>query len=320
MYYDSNLERFLQSEPKHSWGATMQPSNALIQSTAVDLLQTIVARGEIDTVLETIEAAVVGKLYFCVHLNRLDLQNKLLHLLHSLISASTDNIESARAPVSSNRERNDSAPSSAVGTDDPGARSYSVNSLLIQTLADGIATRTNRPILQHWLDFVMMAVPQFQPALQAVVSPLNDCLCRQLLSSLGDILRGSSPGQEYTEDIPSMATDAEMIMLLNGLERMILLSLAYTSEISSSEEDNMPPEKSGSENSGLLGYVSNVFGSESAQQMPEEQLTVGVLVFTWNLCFLTFVDFRPVLQHTSPWTMESGFCIPYGVHLLGQTP
>lgn len=264
----------------------MQPSNALIQSTAVDLLQTIVARGEIDTVLETIEATVVGKLYFCVHLNRLDLQNKLLHLLHSLISASTDNIESARPPVSSNRERNDtSAPSSAVGRDDPGARSYSVNSLLIQTLADGIATRTNRPILQHWLDFVMMAVPQFQPALQAVVSPLNDCLCRQLLSSLGDILQGSSPGQEYTEDIPAMATDAEMIMLLNGLERMILLSLAYTSEISSSEEDNMPAEKSGSENSGLLGYVSNVFGSESVQQMPEEQLTVGVLVFTENLCF-----------------------------------
>lgn len=82
-----------------------------------------------------------------------------------------------------------------------------------------------------------------------------------------------------------MATDAEMIMLLNGLERMILLSLAYTSEISSSEEDNMPAEKSGSENSGLLGYVSNVFGSESVQQMPEEQLTVGVLVFTENLCF-----------------------------------
>jgi hypothetical protein len=162
-----------------------------------------------------------------------------------------------------------------LGTDDPGPRGYSVNSLLIQTLADGIATRTNRPVLQHWLDFVLMAVPQFQPALQAVVSPLNDCLCRQLLSSLGDILRGSSPGQEYTEDIPSIATDAEMIMLLNGLERMILLSLAYTSDIGPSEEDTMPMEKAGSENSGLLGYVSNVFGSESVQQMPEEQLTVG---------------------------------------------
>ena len=30
-----------------------------------------------------------------------------------------------------------------------------------------------------------MAVPQFQPTLQAVVTPLNDCMCKQLLASLG---------------------------------------------------------------------------------------------------------------------------------------
>jgi hypothetical protein len=250
----------------------MQPSNASIQSSAIDLLQAIVARGEIDTIVEDVESIVVRKLYFCIHSSRLDLQNKLLHLLHSVISASMAQDESRQV----NKEKPDgSAPSSAIGQDgDPTARSYSVNSLLVQTLIDGIAVRTNRPVLQHWLDFLLMAVPQFQPALQAVVGPLNDCICRQLSSSLRDVLHASSQGQCYTEDLASFTTDAEMIMLLNALERMVSLSLAYTSESPSSGDETPTTEKPVSENSGLLGMVSNVFGSDSTQQVPDDQLTV----------------------------------------------
>jgi hypothetical protein len=252
----------------------MQPANASIQSSTVDLLQAIVARGEIDTIVEDVEAIVVRKLYFCIHLSRLDLQNKLLHLLHSVISASTSQVESSRQV---NQEKQDgSAPSSATGHDgDLTVRSYSGSSLLVQTLVDGIAVRTNRPVLQHWLDFLLMAVPQFQPALQAVVGPLNDCICRQLSASLQDVLYASSQGQSYTEDFPSFTTDAEMIMLLNGLERMVSLSLAYTSELSSPDGETPTLEKPTSENSGLLGIVSNVFGSDSTQQVADDQLTVS---------------------------------------------
>jgi hypothetical protein len=65
----------------------VQPLNAVIQSTSVDLLQAIVSRGETDPLsLDIIEAAVIGKLFYCVHTFRLDLQNKLLHLLHAVIS------------------------------------------------------------------------------------------------------------------------------------------------------------------------------------------------------------------------------------------
>ncbi|KAG6817586.1 hypothetical protein H0H87_006963 [Tephrocybe sp. NHM501043] len=268
-YLDALVEiviRFIQSEPNQPWAPTMLPNNATIQSTAVDLLQAIVARGDIDGVADGIEAVIVGKLYFCVHSERLDLQNKLLHLLHSLISASTSH-EAGRQMM---QRQDGSGPSSTIDHDnDQEPRRYSVNSLLIQALVDGIAVRTNRPVLQHWLDFILMAVPQFQPALQAVVTPLNDCLCRQLIVSLTDIHAASSQGHEFTQDLASSATDAEMIMLLNGLERMILLSLAYTSELSETEDDYAPQDKAGTENSGLLGYVSNVFGSESVQQSDE---------------------------------------------------
>ncbi|KAJ6623058.1 Dopey, N-terminal-domain-containing protein [Mycena sp. CBHHK59/15] len=262
------LLRFLQSEPKQESDAVMQPNNFVIQSTSVDLLQAIVARGEMDPVtVEVIEAIVVGKLYFSIHRKRLDLQNKLLHLLHSLISAGLD--------ATSRKQRQGDGQNDAPLADtsrDAGARAYPVNSLLIQTLVDGIAISTNRPVLQHWLDFVLMAVPQFQPTLQAVVTPLNECVCRQLLASLGDVLKVSSKDGLFTDDLASSATDAELIMLLGGLERLVLLSLAYPIETNNTEDEPPIAEKS-TDNSGLLGYVSTVFSSENVQNLAEEQLT-----------------------------------------------
>ncbi|KAF7307364.1 Dopey-N domain-containing protein [Mycena indigotica] len=263
------LMRFLQSEPKPASESVMHPNNLAIQSTSIDLLQSIAARGEMDPVtVETIEAAIIGKLYFSIHRTRLDLQNKLLHLLHSLISASvaheTNKQRQADAPVD--------ATSNPDTSQDISSRSLPINPLLIQTLVDGISTPTNRPVLQHWLDFVLMAVPQFQPALQAAVTPLNECMCKQLLASLGDVLRVTFEDGLFKDDLKSSATDAELVMLLGGLERMVLLSLAYPAEPSSSDDDPTVPEKS-AEGGGLLGYVSTVFSSESTQNSPDDQLT-----------------------------------------------
>ncbi|KAK7063885.1 dopey-N domain-containing protein [Favolaschia claudopus] len=267
------LLRFLSSEPKPALDPAMQPNNIGIQSTVVDLLQAIVARGEVDPVtVEVIEALVVGKLYFCVHRARLDLQNKLLHLLHSLIYAVT----AGDGSTSGKQRQGDGSVDGSAAPDpsqESAIRAFPVNPLLIQTLVDGIATPTNRPVLQHWLDFVLMAVPQFQPTLQAAVTPLNECMCRQLLASLGDILKVTFKDGLFTEDLTSTATDAEFFMLLGGLERLVLLSLAYPAEPSSAEDEQAPTEKV-SDNSGLLGYVSGVFSSESAQTLGgDDQLT-----------------------------------------------
>ncbi|KAK7025465.1 hypothetical protein VNI00_015993 [Paramarasmius palmivorus] len=250
--------RFLQSEPRSALEPTMQPQNISIHSTSLDLLQVIVSRGEISPIsVEAIEAVIIGKLYFFVHSGRIDLQNKLLHLLHSVITASLAFDDSARG---GNGE---------LGIDAT-ARSYFVNPLLVQTLMDGIAMQSNRPVLQHWLDFVLMAVPQFQPTLQIVVPPLNDCVCRQLLISLKGLLALSSHDQEYVEDAKSTVTDAEFIMLLNALERLILLGLTYTTEEVAPDEDPLASEKP-LENTSLLGYMSNVFSSD--RQNSDEQLT-----------------------------------------------
>ncbi|KAF9245665.1 Dopey, N-terminal-domain-containing protein [Melanogaster broomeanus] len=258
------LSRLLQSEPKEQRESTMEPLNTRIQSISVDILQAIVARGEVDHLaLETLEPVIIGKLYFSVHLRRLDLQNKLLRMLHSLISASTAHIAQMNA---------EDALGSSEGSQSSGKKAYTVNSLLTQTLMDGIAVPQNRPVLQHWLDFMLMAIPQFHPALQVIVSPIADCLGRQLRLFLNDALRANQPGS--TGPVTGVATDAEFIMLLNALERLLLLGLANHSEVGQQDDDTPTQEKSGTESSGILGYVSNVFTADTTSTQAEDQLTV----------------------------------------------
>lgn len=270
------LTRFLQSECKIKRVEAMAPANVLIQSTAIDLLQAIVARGEIDLPsLQNVQAAVVGKLYLSVHTHRLELQNKLLHLLHSVISAMTTGQDLSASHPSKGATgvvTDTSVELSASDTpEDP--HGLSIHPLLLQTLMDGINSPSNSAVLQHWLDFVLMAVPQFHHALQTLVSPLGDCICKNLRIRLDDLRRALGEGYDH-HDFRSNTTDSEFIMLLNALERLVLLSLS-TTETSHADEDDIPAEKlPGTETGGLFGIVTSVFSSESVPTNLEEQLTV----------------------------------------------
>lgn len=239
----------------------MNPFNEALQSCAVDLLQALVARGEVDTyTLQAAESAAVGKLYLCIHSGRLDLQNKTLHLLHSLISALSTKVQRA-----SHDDRSAETSTRA---------SYHLDPLLTQTLIDGISVPSNRAILQHWLDFILMTIPQFHELLQPTIIPLNDCVCRQLKSALDDVVAASASDSSST-DVLVYTTDADFIMLLNGMERLVLLSLSQTVD-PNQIDDEMVPEKAGNEGGGLLGYVSNVFSTDSSNTIAEELPLVSI--------------------------------------------
>lgn len=269
------MSRFLQSEPNDPRFAGMRKFNVTTQSLSIDLLQTIVARGEIDqTALETVEAVIVTKLYTCVHTGTLDLQNKLLHLLHSVISALTT-LGSQLPMTHQPRMELLSETSQAPDVDREAApQSYNMNPLLTQALIDGIGTRSNRPLLQHWLDFVLMTIPQFHLALQPAVEPLIECICRQLRSAIDETASARSQLAD-AQDISSTTSDAELIMLLHVIERLLLLNLSRQIEAADAEDDNNYAEKPATDGAGLFGYVSNVFGSEHPTHVPEEQLVVS---------------------------------------------
>ncbi len=193
----------------------MAPANVLIQSTTIDLLQAIVARGEIDLPsLQNVQAAVIGKLYLSVHTHRLELQNKLLHLLHSVISAMTT-------------------------TQDPSVSRQSKG-------ITGVASDTS-----------------VEPSALDTSEDLHEL----------SIHRALKEGHDH-HDFRSNTTDSEFIMLLNAIERLVLLSLS-TTETGHADEDDISAEKPpGTETGGLFGIVTSVFSSESVPANLEEQLTV----------------------------------------------
>lgn len=271
----NDLSRFLQSEPDGPRHAAMYKFNTATQSLSIDLLQTIIARGEVGrTALETVESAIVTKLYLCVHTGRLDLQNKLLHLLHSVISA----LATFRSqPPITHQPRTDLLSETPQAPDvdrDAEPQSYNMNPLLTQTLIDGIGTLSNRPLLQHWLDFVLMTIPQFHLALQPAVEPLIECICRQLRLAANDTASARAQVSD-TQDISSTTSDAELIMLLHAIERLSLLNLSRQVEAVDAEDDSTYAEKPVADGAGLFGYVSNVFGSENPAYVPEDQLAVS---------------------------------------------
>lgn len=268
--------RYLHSEPRLRLNASMQKLNLKTHSLVIELLQAIVSRGELNqATVESIEDAIISKLFLLVHSEKLELQNKLLHLLHSVVSSSAS-LASRQATSDEMPPQNATELSVAIidGAVHPDQSSTPVtSSLFIQLLVDGIAVPSNRPLLHHWLDFILMTVPQFPHILTYTITPLNVCVCRQLRNSLSDISAVCLGKGGMNLDLRSHVDDAELSMLLNALERLVLIALDEAD--SGFQEEISPTDRSTSDGTGLLSMVSNVFLTESQSQSNEPLMTVS---------------------------------------------
>ncbi|KAF8313993.1 hypothetical protein DL93DRAFT_1101270 [Clavulina sp. PMI_390] len=242
---------YIQSDASPDLAPSMSATNLSIQSTVLELIQAIVTRGELDNVaLETIESALISRLYDAVHTGKLDLQNKLLHVLHSVIFAASSS-QTRRAGRSGQAESSTSGHLTAS------------NPLFVQMLIDGLSRPSNRPVLQHWIDFVMMTVAQF-PSLAHSVSPLCDCICRQLRVCFSEYDTMVTNKERPQAPLQWNTSDADILLFLNALERLVLLSLSKPEETAPTDDVDKPTAES---STGLLGYV---FGGETQTPVGED--------------------------------------------------
>ena len=275
MFYGDN--RYLQTEPRSSHMFSMQRMNVEIQSTSIDLLQCVSSRSELESsTLIPLESAVIEKLYMLVHSSQLPLQNKLLHLLHSVVSSTasltdghhTNNPNSIAGTFESNTDK----ARLPIDSDSSNSTPLVLHPLLVRLLVDGITTPSNRPLLHHWLDFILMTVPQFPQVLNSAISPLNICICRQIRHTLDELefIMHSASGNDKT--VFSSVDDGETIMLLNALERLILISL---DDVETTPTDIVnSSDKPASDGTGILSMVSNVFLTDTLNQTNETPMTV----------------------------------------------
>lgn len=264
------LRRFLRAEPITGMVDSMGPLNHHIHAVVAELLQVIISRGESDIAsLQSLESALTSRLYICVHRSELDLQNKLLHVLHSVVHA-----------ISGIR-RSDKASADLTGKLEANARdldnlaqppSLSRDAMFVKVLSDAISTQQNSAVVHHWIDFLLMTIPQIRHSLNSIVLPLVDCLVLRL----GVLIQSfsttySSAGSLIASLTTAEATDAEYTVLMNALERLLLIAVSEARAATADVEPRSPDQRSINESSsnvggtGLLGYMTGVLASAEVE-------------------------------------------------------
>lgn len=268
------LPRLLRSEPADAYRGLQDKVNTSTHGHVVDILQVLASRGALDqSRLKELEVVLIERIITSVYNGTVDRQNKMLHVLHTvihaLVSGETRSEQSMRRQPTwmstpdtiSGREDSSAAPAQTGSTPNP---------LLLRMIVVGLSTRTNRPVLQHWVDFVLMMAPYYRRSLAALLLPINDCICGLLRSGMSEIERVYAPGtpdqgQASTANTSCETTDAEVMMLINASERVLLLCLDESSLQTTVEDDLYTvPERGPDSATGLLGYVSNVFAPDAS--------------------------------------------------------
>ena len=211
----------------------------------------MVSQGDMsNSSLDCVGMALLRKLERAVHQGQLTLQSKILHLLQSVVAASS---------ISSSREHRQSAPLNekalAIGMHGPPDLSTDFEGLLITVIKDGLSSSANRSVLQHWVDFILMMAPQAQRR-SFPLTAICTCVSGQLKVTLRQLQESYHPSSP--QDLAMSLTEVEPIMLLNALERIVTL-LSSTDKAKPSSETSRHSEGG----SGILSMMSGVFTAET---------------------------------------------------------
>ncbi|KAG0004507.1 hypothetical protein BGZ79_009040 [Entomortierella chlamydospora] len=263
--------RFIESEPASDC-KQMLNLNEEIHMVAADFLHFIISKiDHVDSnLLATIHRTVINKMLYCINHNCLDLQSRLLHLLHATILMGATPVKKNNTPNTplardGSMSTLDSAASSSSNhtfggdTNESLFRVIGSSPLFVKTVFDALSVPTNRPILQHWMDFLMLALPFLTNYFRKVLLPVIQCLCDQILRSRACLLEAYTNQERSLTGTPSL-TDQDLTIFLTGLERMLTFSL---SEARLGEEVDATHKQEWSDGQrGRPGLVANVLSIE----------------------------------------------------------
>jgi hypothetical protein len=255
-----SVSSYLQSEPADNQQTAMGPFNTLLQCACADVLQIVVSRAGLDDVaLKSVESVTVSRLHLAVHKARLDIQSKLLHLLHSVLLAI--------AP-----------PNITAETSRPARTTF-----LTQVLVDGITIPSNRPVLQHWFDFILTAIPNPRFNMDSSILLLLDHIGKQLQGYVAGTLNAYKNLDKFI-DADTAVSDFDFGLALNAFENLLIASLSDTPRTRDTDTDSLAAERPAPETGGIFGF----FGSEavitetettSSASSPTNVSTIQALIF-----------------------------------------
>ncbi|PWN45010.1 hypothetical protein IE81DRAFT_309697 [Ceraceosorus guamensis] len=244
---------------------------------SLDILQIIAGEAHLSvTALEAAERRILQRLISSSTIEQTQLQAKLLRVLHT-VSKARGNLSSKTprgGPGSIINSRQSARIDSAVV-----AKGTHPHPLLLRALREGLSIGANADALSVWAEFACNITQLYPSAEQKLLLPLADHICALLRSAIDKIdlafgLADALPPPNANCGV----TDSAIALLLNVAERALASSLAkdrgtFAGEAPGTVGDgdaNSTPAPSVNEKSdaapstGLFGYVSNVFSSESS--------------------------------------------------------
>lgn len=231
------------------------PSRQRMQSAALELLMFLVSRGDLTSVsLDLIKTTLVSQLLLATQHRRLTLQNSMLHLLHSAITTGNEKRRGHR--VTSSTFSLPEKGGAAVPVEDPQAE---FDRSLVGMIETGVAAPGNRPILQHWIDFVLMVISYFDYK-PLHLRTLSDAFCEQLRDTMLNL--HATFTSSSIDDQAATVTEAEPIMLIGVVERLAMVLGAKAGSRKSDDREKHDRE------GGLLGYLPTVFSVEAPPDLP----------------------------------------------------
>ncbi|RKO86638.1 hypothetical protein BDK51DRAFT_32227, partial [Blyttiomyces helicus] len=232
--------RFLQSELRPDRvDPSAQAFNESIQSRAADFLHAILARTESMNLplIHTGQGVIVRKLLYCIFSARLDLQPRMLQVLHGIAGL----MDPQKAVVDVSTRGRKAAGVEAESREFPSLRSIGSYPLFVRTMLEALSMRTNRPVLQHWIDFILVCLPHFRPFFKRALLPLIRTLCDELSSYHAEMAKyvggfstesptgspsGAGPALLPQEFLGQAYPELDVLVLLYGLEKVITFCLS----------------------------------------------------------------------------------------------
>ncbi|CEP13190.1 hypothetical protein [Parasitella parasitica] len=290
--------RFVETEPSETAVDMLCKSIRGIQLHAADLLYLVISK--LDFVhmelVQQVQMAVLHKLLFCIAQQHLDLQQKLLHLLHACLAITCASTTHKDKSMAGHQRKNsvDSVNSiqNAQQQQKPNqavALIQASSNLYVKCVIDAFSLSSNRSMLQHWMDFVLATLPYITHGFRTLVVPVLMCVCHQI-SLRCDIIEIAIHEKPNTSSCAS--ADREVMVLLMGLEKMLMFCLTertLNDEWFTNTSQDLPIPLI-SENSALIGFAQVVHGDEYPKLLEKPRdimmfhlpVVLQILINTWH--------------------------------------
>ncbi|KAI8359989.1 Dopey, N-terminal-domain-containing protein [Blakeslea trispora] len=219
--------KFLETEPNANMIGALEKPVRVIQLRAADLLYLIISRLDFVnmTLVQQIQTHVFHKLLFCITSGHLELQPKLLHLLHASLAITSASTQQGTKEIAQHQRRasSDSTHSNTATMINHGEAvtlMQNQSELFVKCVTDALTLSSNRALLSAWIDFILATLPYIKYGFKCMLVPTLMCICHQIS------LRCDTIETAIHEKPNSCAfNEKDIAVLLTGLEKILMFCL-----------------------------------------------------------------------------------------------